>query len=326
MDEEKNRQEIIEKYLDGTLPAEEQTAFEAQLSSDEVLQQEVADERLVREAMWRMREEELRAKMRQWKAKPAPQPWPGNVAGFIRNNRNWLLLLLAFVIGSIIVFLSQKTQPIPLTTPDEEPSKPKNNILHDPSPPLDTTNHHQVDASENPAFKEKRLNNQTHTIQPNNHRDQPANQHDLTAEEAAREKFIYSSPLASRQGSTSAKTDSLNAILKMKIAGKKSLDQKDYLQALEQLQQADYTDDEVRYWTAEALFGNRQYEAAAVLFQNFTEHFLFGVDAQKNLVLCYLAQYPGKQKEFTETLQTLKQSRSKSLREWAAGISNSPWK
>lgn len=321
MDEAKISQEKIARYIDGTLTEQERTAFEIQLAEDEGLQQAVANEKWVQEAMWRLREQELREKMQQWKGSKPPESKPGDSV-FMRGNGTWLLLFFATlaIIGLYLFNLIGKPSIESRIKPQTPTSLTADSIPFKSVPEPDTSHLYQVGVpikTDQQGTERKTISAHALPATPNtSYRITEINQLAMAVEESARSKFINSPSTGSRQAGQ-LQIDSLPKEARLKIAGKKALEQKKYLQALQQFQQLDQVDDDVRYWTAEALFGNRQYEEAAEIFRTFRQHDKLGLDASKNLVLCYRAQYPKRQDEFRKELQALKDSKSPGLRKWA---------
>ncbi|MBX2892037.1 MAG: tetratricopeptide repeat protein [Saprospiraceae bacterium] len=317
MDNEELRNEQIEKYLDGAMTNGERLAFESQMRNDPTLQQAVDDERLVRAAMQRLQEQELRAKMEQWWQESAAPP---RSAYPFYPYLKYGLLMLAVAVAGYMLWPSRTTvsnDGVPPTPQLQDTTKPADGHLEptgEQPPPQATIE--QIPQTPSP----NKAPNNTKTLATSDNLSESPDNTAARVEDFARLRYVGSPPLASRKSENTSTDNVLAEPLKAKTQGKTALDKKEYGEALDWLQRADTTDHEVRYWMAEAHFQNRNYDEAVRLLQPIATALQFRVDAQKNLVLCYLAQYPNRKTEYEQALQRLLESPSKTLREWAESL------
>lgn len=329
--EEEIRHGRIERYLDGMMEGRERAVFEQQIQVDSTLEQALQDEILVRAAMRRMQENELRAKIRHWREDPDDKrPFFLFNAAFWRDWRTWLLILLAAGLLAWFFYPRKKTEPV-------QPPVPETSSENIPPPPTPTL---LPAASDNPSAPQA-ARQPVRTERKNKPRARPpAPEKEKLAIRAVRDNLVRAvrdsitstvmesfaqsraTNSISNRPTKSADGDTLSGSAALIVQADRAIQDRAFTEALRLLRQADSTDAEVRLKTAEALFGDRRYAESAPLFRGLSDHLLYGIDARKNLVLCYLAQFPREQETFQQELDTLLKSQSPTLSGWAKALKN----
>ena len=298
----------IERYLDGMMTKGDAIAFEQQLRENQSLQAALEEEQLVRAAMQRVREQELRANLKAWR-KNAPEA-PPSTKMRPKKRLNWQawLALLAFCLLLFWVYrqLQAAGQGQP---PIDELNREKTN--------LPDSNIQKV-VPKDPEDKElKVINARPHEAQKSPKKESE----DALANTLAIVRQLvydpsgYLKPPRTAQRSVSP-ADTLT-ILSLKAQAAAALEKNDFKAALRWLEKIDSSDLVTRQMMAHALFGAGRYDEAATVFRGLSQSGSFGLDARWNLAMCYFARYPKRQEEYRMEMEQMLHGNSPSLRDKA---------
>lgn len=346
MENDELRQELVERYLDGLMTEQEVEDFETQLRHDKVLGEALDDERLVRAAAQQARARELRGKMRQWRQEGyAKQQNPS----FSKLRFTKPLLIVASIVGVLLLcwtFFKVLVAPDPQpeqkrpTGPTAAQEQVDSLNVSKSTPQNELTALPQAKTLPLSGKKDDAVKNKKPTTSPNTK--QLANSNLATQKTdslplapikivsepitntLATEKvrtFVHSKFVrAIGDGPTRTAANDSSAFLNPKTRAADALRKNNFEDALYWLRQVDTTDIGARRFSAEALFGAGRYDEAARVFQDLSNHLLYGLDAQKNEVLCNLAQYPLRQDAYERGIEQLLNSKSPSVRKWAEDL------
>ncbi len=308
MDNDELKSLAIERYLDGRMTEAETIAFEQQMQADPTLEAALEDERLVRAAMQRQREQDLRAKLKRWRQE-VPEA-PATEVMLPQKGSAWRFGIGIFAVGLLLWggyrIISGSTEgkqgtegqhrvpyrldstsqeAIPVASSDEvTPQKGSPKKANDPLPKLLAsvqTLIHLDEGYAKPQFKNYRGNVEGDTL-----------------------------------SSTIAKKEAITA-----------LGEKNFALTLSWIKQADQSDAEVLYIKGHALFGAKRYPEAAKAFRALIDNKRFGIDARWNMVMCYFAQYPDGQEDYLREITLMLQSDSspslrKKAEKWKEMVQN----
>jgi len=303
MDKDEQIQVQIERYLDGLMTEAENAAFEQQLQVSETLREALEEERMVRDAMQRLREQELRAKLKQWRQN-APEP-PTSPELVTKKRFGWRFWLALVTVG-LLVFWGIKLYRV---SGDKGKPGTGNQNFQQPNP-SDTSNYKAVpDPTVNIKEPVRSTNAPKMTTDP------------LLLRLASIQKlidselgYIKNQPLAQRSNSPAENPDSLSAETLAAIA----LEKGEFDKALQYVAQLDASNSEVRNMKAHALFGAKQYAKATEEFRAVSQkNGPFKKDAQWNIVMCYFAQYPDGQEDYRQEIEQILKGNSKWLQKKA---------
>jgi len=295
MDNDAQMHELIERYLDGLMTEAEANAFEQQLWTNQTLRASLEDEQLVRAAMQRQRELDLRAKLKKWRQEMPKSPYVMGDASKKRPGWWWvgLLVLILLFVGYQYFFLPPQ-KPVPTPGPAKE------NIVDSTVQIIDNK---QIAENKNPNTHSK-----DYPKNGNNARSRSAE----LAQVLIHSEIGYIKPQPTRYRGEGGEDTIPSVIAKREAL--LALDNGNFDMALRWLQQANQADAEVLQLTAHSLFGSKRYAEAAETFRLLLSNKRFGVDARWNMVMCYFAQYPEGQEDYRRELQQLLESSSPKLR------------
>jgi tetratricopeptide (TPR) repeat protein len=310
MDNEERLQEEILAYLNGDMSDAAREAFEARMGQNAALRQAVADERLVRDAMLRLRAQELRTKMRQWSAETQAGPSQNAPPQKTQKRLVWvgILMLCLLLFGVLTYFWTKKNQqpptsePFPVVREQPVPGHP---------PPSNTPE------TDSPTHNGPRPSAARDASSPN-----PASlpKADPALFAFCRSKLRASAPLAGIRTPDGKQPSNVPDKLNAKASGKAALERRQFAEALQWFGQADTSDAELVFWMAEALFEQGKYEESARFYRKIGQDLQLGLSAQQNQALCYLAQHPKRQAALDSSLQAMRTGPSTTLRNWAAQL------
>lgn len=314
MQTEENRQELIERYLDGRMTSEEAVAFEANMKEDEVLSKAVSAEQMMREAMQRARARDLRLKTAKWRQNlPDPPPAPTTPVPKGPGYRLyfWLIALVCCLLLFAVYRQCTRSPEGGLSNPPDE----KQN-----EPIRDTTGNNageQQGRQFTPPEKPAELKSKPQAGNGTSKNTYSA-RHIAAMRNVAHSAAGYVRIQPSVIKNAASPDTAVTVISKAKAAD--ALKNNKWEAALRWLRQADSTDINVRQMKAHALFGAQRYDEAAEVFRTLAGSRLYGPDARKNIVICYLAQFPERQEAYRRELELLITSGSPALRLWAESL------
>jgi tetratricopeptide (TPR) repeat protein len=286
MDNDELKSIAIERYLDGLMTEAESTAFEQQMQADPTLQAALEDERLVRAAMQRQREQDLRAKLKKWRQEVPETPAITETPTQKRLGM-WLLMLVM-----VLVLLGGAYQHFFTSEPPEVPV-----VV------IDTTLH---------AIQIESVADSGQTISPS--KGSPIKANDALRKRLASVQTLinldngYAKPLYKNYRG-GGERDTLSSTIAKKEA-LDAMDRQDFDRALRRLKQANQDDAEVLQLTAHALFGSKRYSEAAESFRALIDNKRFSIDARWNMVMSYFAQYPDGQEAYQREIEQMLQNDS----------------
>ncbi|MBC7777435.1 MAG: hypothetical protein H7246_18520 [Phycisphaerae bacterium] len=297
MDKDELKQVQVERYLDGLMTEAEIAAFEQQLQGSDTLREALEEERMVRDAMQRLREQELRAKLLQWRQNaPEPTPSPEVPTKKRFGWRFWLVLVTA-------VFL--------LIWAYRVMNDPARGAGGQKTPKHDFPDSSQIKIVPPTVFREEPV----HSPPLQKKQTDPLLQRLASVQELIQSKLglIKPQPIAKRTITTTANPDSLST----ETLAATALEIGDFNKALQYIAQLDASKPDVRYMKAHALFGTKQYAKAAEDFRALVNSTHYGADARWNIVMCYFAQYPEGQEDYRREIEQMLQGSSKKLQKKA---------
>jgi hypothetical protein len=298
----------IERYLDGQMTEAETHTFDQALQSDQALQTAVDDELLLRAAMQRLREQDLRSKLKEWR-KNTPES-SSNTGSTSQNRMNWPIVLALLALSLLVFYIYRSRLEAGIVQPP--PNDPSGEIANlseannQKSIPLPQENK-EAPITEKPQPEVRKL-------PKNNPEDAMANKLALIRELLYDPSGYLRRPQMVQRSISPADT---LTILSLKAQAASALEKNNFKAALRWLEKIDSSDLVTRQMTAHALFGAARYDEAAESFRSLSKSGSAGLDARWNLAMCYFAQYPKRQREYHLEMEQMLQGNSPSLRDKA---------
>lgn len=314
MQNEEKRQELIESYLDGRMTGGEIVAFEANMKEDETLREAVNEERMVREAMQRARARDLRLKTAKWRQNlPDPPPAPTSPAPKVPGYRLYFWLI-ALVFCLLLFAVYRQCTRSPEGGQSNSPGEKQNETIRD------TTGNNageqqgrQFTPPEKPAELQSKPQAGNGTLKKTYSARHIAAMRNVAHSAAG---YVRIPPSVIKNA---ALPDTAAAVTS-KAKAAEALQNNDWEAALRWLRQSDSTDIHVRQMKAHALFDAQRYDEAAEVFRTLAGNRLYGPDARKNIVICYLVQFPERQEAYRREIELLRTSGSPALRQWVESL------
>lgn len=294
---------LIEDYLDGHLDQAAVHAFEQRMQRDAELSKQVRLARLAQVAVEKAYHQELRQRIQPWLDDPPP-------TNPKRRLRIWLfLVVLATGLGFLLTWVHSRWHTQPPPDPNVQQNLIADSLLKSPNK-TDTV--FSFPTPKDPSKRREMA--ETAPDQPRQP-DQPKGE------------IVVSPPVSIL---TPVPPSPEQIATRVEQARKAYTDPPDRSTKAANL--SDTIVESVRYspvirdqMLADTLFKAGKYAQAAVIFRRLKSSEQVGEDAQWNLAMCYLAQYPARQGSFRREMTAMigndnhtYQRRAKALRVWLA--------
>lgn len=297
----------IEEYITGQMSEADVISFEENLKSDQELAATVALQKLEHDAMDRMLDLDLKAKMDTWKQTPPPNPFENNPSEIKKNppSKRWGRWLLFGLLGTFITAGIVYTI---IGSPDQSTKE-----ISEPSEPIEATQFENTiptqedlleekiedDINEAPLTNDRPVANNPSKKLPKKNTDKPTtpkkeNQYQLLAASNYQSTPLPSISSTLRSGDDTTKKSNIEKAAE-------AFERKQFIDAQRLIgDPSDADQSNVRYLRGHIYFNLKKYAEASKEFESITSMTIVEnkEGAQWYLFLSYLAQLPNSKTQF----------------------------